>query len=332
MNYVKTADLGFNKDALLVLNSNVDSSVNAKQPAFKHDLLSIKGVQSVSFSSDVPSSESNNSGNFSFDHGPDQQFDVFRKFGDEDYFKTYGLEIIAGRAYEKSDTAREVVVNETLVKKLGVKDPQEIIGHEIQIGRVGTRKIWCPIVGVVRDFKTNSLREAIKPTLLAQRNKRYYYTGIKLSTVDLPLTLAQIEKQWNQHFPEYVYTPSFMDEKISNFYKEENQLSLLYKIFAGIAIFISCLGLYGLISFMVVQKTKEVGIRKVLGASIGNIIYLFSREFTLLILIAFAVAIPVAYYMMNNWLNNFAYRIHIGVLVYGLAIFSSFYCMDNGGI
>jgi len=323
MNYIQTADLGFNKDALLVLNSNVDSSVNLRQPAFKQELLAINGIQAVSFSSDVPSSESNNSGNFSFDHGPDQKFDVFRKFGDEDYFKTYGLEIIAGRSYDKSDTAKEVVVNETLVKKLGIDNPKEILGREIQIGKIGNRKVWCSIVGVVKDFKTNSLREAVKPTVLFERNKRYYYTGIKLNTSNLPLTLAMIEKKWNQFFPEYVYTPEFMDQKISDFYKEENQLSLLYKIFAGIAIFISCLGLYGLISFMVAQKTREVGIRKVLGASVGNIVYLFSREFTVLILIAFAVAIPMAWYMMNNWLNNFAFRIHIGVAVFALAILSS---------
>jgi ABC-type antimicrobial peptide transport system permease subunit len=114
-----------------------------------------------------------------------------------------------------------------------------------------------------------------------------------------------------------------MNEKINNFYKQESQLALLYKLFAGIAIFISCLGLYGLISFMVVQKTKEVGIRKVLGASAANVVYLFSREFTILIIIAFALAAPVAYYMMSEWLKNFAFRIDIGVLVFLIAIVAS---------
>jgi ABC-type antimicrobial peptide transport system permease subunit len=111
-----------------------------------------------------------------------------------------------------------------------------------------------------------------------------------------------------------------MDESINNFYRQEEQLSLLYKIFAGIALFISCLGLYGLVSFMAVQRTKEIGIRKVLGASIGNIVYLFSKEFTLLILVAFLLAAPLAWYMMSNWLSNFAYRISMGVSVFGLAI------------
>jgi ABC-type antimicrobial peptide transport system permease subunit len=323
MNYVHTADLGFNKDAILVLNSKVDSSVNLKQPAFKQELLSIQGVQSVTFSSDVPSSENNNSSNFSYDHRPDEKFDVYRKFADEDYFKTYGLEIIAGRSYDKSDTSSEMVVNETLVKKLGIKDPGDVIGHEFRIGRVNGRDIWCTITGVLRDFKTNSLREGVKPLILVERNTSYRYTGIKLTTGKLQQTVAEVQKKWNKFFPEFIYTPSFMDERINNFYKQENQLALLYKLFAAIAIFISCLGLYGLISFMVVQKTKEVGIRKVLGASVANVIYLFSKEFTILIIIAFALAAPVAYYMMSKWLSDFAFRIDIGIFVFLVAIVTS---------
>ena len=318
MNFVHQANLGFNKEAILVINSNVDSSVNVRQPAFKQKLLDIPGVRSVSFSSDVPSSESNSSGNFAYDHKPDENFEVYRKMADEDYFKTYGLTIIAGRSYDKSDTTKEVVVNETLVRKLGVKKPADVIGHEMRVGG-----LWRPIVGVVKDFKTNSLREAIKPLVIGERNKRYYYTGIKLNTLHLNEVTKKIEAAWNQFFPEYVYTPTFMDDRINEFYKEENQLSLLYKIFAAIAIFISCLGLYGLVSFMAAQRTKEIGIRKVLGASVANIIYLFSKEFTVLILIAFAIAVPGAYYMMRGWLNNFAFRINMNIWVFILAIVCS---------
>jgi putative ABC transport system permease protein len=319
MNYVRKADLGYNKDAILILTSNVDSSVNQRQPAFKQKLLSIPGVKAVSFSSDVPSSESNNSGNFAYDHKPDEKFDMFRKFGDEDYFKAYGLQIIAGRAHAQSDTVKEIVVNETMVAKLGVKDPREVIGHEIRVGR----NKWFPIVGVVKDFKTNSLREAVKPTIITSRNARYYYTGIKLSTAGIAEVRSAVEKAWNDFFPEYVFSPSFMDERINNFYRQETQLALLYKIFAGIAIFISCLGLYGLVLFMAAQRTKEVGIRKVLGASVANIIYLFSKEFTVLIIVAFVIAVPVAWYMMSSWLNNFAFRITMGIGVFLLAIVSS---------
>ena len=323
MNYVHKADLGFNKEAVLTLNSDVDSMVMSKQPALRQELLTIKGVQSVSFSSDMPSSESNNSGNFSYDHRPDEKFDVFRKFADEHFFKTYGLEIIAGRAYGPSDTAREIVINETMVKRLGIKDPKEVLGHEMRIGKNAGREIWCTIVGVVKDFKTNSLREDVKPTLLAERNRRYYYTGIKLETGNLQQTIAAIKKKWDLFYPEFVFEPKFLDQRINDFYGQENQLSLLYKIFAGIAIFISCLGLYGLVSFMAVQKTKEVGVRKVLGASVMNIVYLFSKEFTILILLAFAIAAPIAYFMMSKWLDNFAFKINIGFFVFGLAIIAS---------
>jgi len=135
--------------------------------------------------------------------------------------------------------------------------------------------------------------------------------------------MQSIKKLWEQTFPNYVYEYRFLDDKIDSFYKQENQLSQLYKIFAAIAIFLSCLGLYGLASFMAVQRIKEVGIRKVLGASVGNIIYLFSKEFTILIVIAFVLAVPVAYYMMNSWLENFVFRIKMGTWIFLLAMLAS---------
>jgi len=280
MNYVHSADLGFNKEAILILNTNSDSAVQSRQEAFKHKLLQLPGVQAVSFSSDVPSSDNNWSGNFSFDHRPDEKFDVYRKAGDEDYFKTYGLEIVAGRIFEKSDTAKEIIINQTLVKKLGVKNPADVVGKEIRSGRGG----WKTIVGVVKDFNTNSLREDVKPLMLFQRKDRYGVTGIKLRSTNIPKTKAAIEAAWNQYFPEYAYTSSYMDENIARFYEQEDKLSLLYKIFAGIAIFISCLGLYGLVSFMAIQRIKEIGIRKVLGGTIGHILWIFGKNFSFCLL------------------------------------------------
>jgi len=132
-----------------------------------------------------------------------------------------------------------------------------------------------------------------------------------------------VEALWNENYPAYVYEAEFLDHKIDNFYRQENQLSQLYKIFAAIAIFISCLGLYGLVSFMAVQRTKEVGIRKVLGASAARIVLLFSKEFTFLIGIAFIIATPVAYYFMKQWLQNYTYRINLGVGIFIVAILFS---------
>jgi ABC-type antimicrobial peptide transport system permease subunit len=139
----------------------------------------------------------------------------------------------------------------------------------------------------------------------------YRQASIKLSTTNMATSMQAIKKIWEQTFPDYVYEYKFLDDKIASFYKQENQLSQLYKLFAAIAIFLSCLGLYGLASFMAVQRIKEVGIRKVLGATAGNIVYLFSKEFIILISIAFLIATPLAWYFMNKWLQDYAYRIDI---------------------
>ena len=136
-------------------------------------------------------------------------------------------------------------------------------------------------------------------------------------------TQALIETVWNKQFPAYAFTGSYMDENIARFYRQEEQLSLLYKIFAGIAIFISCLGLYGLVSFMAAQRKKETGIRKVLGASLKDIIFLFSKEYTLLVIVGFLIAIPVSYYMMNSWLQDFAFHIKINAGMFLIVILLS---------
>lgn len=319
MNFVRNADLGFNKNAVFVVNSNWDSVQISRQHALKQQLLKLPGVDMVSFNSDVPSSENNWSTNFGFDHRPDEKFNVSLKFADADYFKTFGLQFDAGHAYDVSDTLTDIVINETLVKKLGLKNANAAIGKQIKLG--GGE--WHNIVGVLKDFKTSSLREETKPVLLASRQKYYGSMAVKIRSANLAQTKDAILKTWDKFNPEFAPTSFFLDDSINDFYKQENELSLLYKIFAGIAIFISCLGLYGLVSFMAAQRTKEVGIRKVLGASVANIIYLFSKEFTILIVIAFAVAVPVSYYMMHNWLSNFAYRINITIWVFVLAVIAS---------
>jgi ABC-type antimicrobial peptide transport system permease subunit len=291
----------------------------ARLPAFKEKLLQTPGVQSVTFTTDAPSSENNWSSNFAFNHKEDEKFQVSLKFADEDYFKTFGLQFLAGRPYRKSDTTYEIVINETLTHKLGVQNANDIIGKDIRLGQ----SEWKKIVGVVKDFKTNSLRENIKPLLIAENKQFYGLTAVKMNSSNIHQTQENIQSAWNQYFPEYAFTGSFLDENIAKFYEQEKQLELLYKIFAGLAIFISCLGLYGLVSFMAVRRTKEIGIRKVLGASVGNIILLFSKEFTILIAVAFVIAAPVAYFIMHAWLNNFVFRINMGVDVFLLAIFIS---------
>jgi ABC-type antimicrobial peptide transport system permease subunit len=177
-----------------------------------------------------------------------------------------------------------------------------------------------PIVGVVKDFHSRPLQEEIRPCLLAAHRRIYEEAGIKIEAAGMKEALAHIEKVWSATFPEFVYSFEFLDERIANFYQEEQKISQLFRAFTAIAIFIGCIGLFGLISFMAAQRTKEIGVRKVLGASVQNILLLFSREFALLIGAAFLVAAPVAYFVMQNWLEDFAYRISIGAGVFALAL------------
>jgi putative ABC transport system permease protein len=319
MKYVRNANLGFNKDAVFLINVNADSAVHTQSEVFKQKLLQTPGIKSVSFSSEAPSSDNASSTNFSYDHKPEQSFDLFRKYADQDYFATYGLQLAAGRIYSKSDTVKEVIVNETLVKRLNIKNPSDIIGKEIRMGTAP----WKTIVGVVKDFNATSLREEIRPMIIAQRKDRYAVFGIQFRSSDIAKTQAAVESIWNDHFPAHAFTGSYMDENIARFYRQEEQLSLLYKVFAGIAIFISCLGLYGLVSFMAVQRKKETGIRKVLGASVRDIVFLFSKELTLLIMAGFLIAIPVSYTLMNNWLQDFAFRIQINPAMFLMVILLS---------
>jgi len=319
MNFVRNADLGFNKEAVYLMPAYSDSANLSRMKPLKQQLLENPNVVSVSFASDEASSDNNWASNFAFDHKEDFDFPAFHKYGDNDYIKTFGLQLIAGRGYDASDTMRELVVNETLLKKAGITDPQKAIGKQLRIGG----GLWLPIVGVVKDFKANSLREEVKPLTIAPVQVNYFAIAVKLKTTNLQQTTADVKKLWEKTYPEYAFSGHFTDETIERFYRQETQLSLLYKIFAGIAIFISCLGLYGLVSYMAIQKTKEVGIRKVLGASVSSIVIMFSKEFTLLIGIAFIIAVPVAWYFMNGWLQNFVYRIHMGAGVFILAIVSS---------
>ncbi|WP_183559311.1 ABC transporter permease [Mucilaginibacter sp. SP1R1] len=317
MDFVNKADLGFNKNAVLIIPGYTDSLSLRKITAFKQQLLQNPQVQSVSFSSDAPSSENNAGTNFYFNHAvKDPGFNTFLKFGDADYFKTYELRFAAGKGYDVSDTARQVVVNETFIHKLGIQHAEDAIGKTVRLGTGAA----LPISGVVQDFKTNSLRETVKPIVISIQKGDESQVAIKIKTNHLAKTVAELKKMWETTYPEYAYNGYFLDQNIAQFYKQENQMALVYKIFAMIAIFISCLGLYGLVSFMAVQRTKEVGIRKVLGASVSSIIYLFSKEFMVLIGISCVVAIPVAWYLMTGWLQNFAYRVSLSVWVFIVAM------------
>ena len=311
MSYFRNMSLGFDKDEVMVVSFPNDSVNRLKLPALRNQLLQQAGVKDVSFSFASPSDNSNWNSEFRFDDSPKKtDFGANLKWADADYFRLYKLQFVAGRAYEKSDTIRGYVVNETLLHKLGINDPKEAIGKNINLWDDKAKS--ARITGVVKDFNVSSLKKEIPPVLMASSIDVFHLINIKVQPAGISNTLASVEKLWNKTFPEGLYEYRFLDDKIADFYRKDDQLSTLYKIFAGIAIFISCLGLYGLVSFMAVQRTKEVGIRKTLGAPVSHIVYLFSKEFTLLIIVAFLISAPVGYYFMNEWLQGFAYKVPFG--------------------
>jgi putative ABC transport system permease protein len=314
MNYFMDQPLGFDKDAIVNVPFRPDSTGGKLTDYLKQQLLS-NGAQAVSFNSNSPIEDNNNMfTTFKFDHATkDEDFQAISKFVDNDYVPTYKLQLVAGRNLQPSGWTREFLVNESFVKSLGLKKPEDIIGKEISMMN---GLIKCPVVGVVKDFNDRSLRNDLAPLLMTTNSTMYRQASIKLSTANMAGTMQSIKKIWGKTFPNNVYEYSFLDDKIASFYKQENQLSQLYKIFAAIAIFLSCLGLYGLASFMAVQRIKEVGIRKVLGATAGNIVYLFSKEFIILIAIAFVIATPIAWLVMHQWLQDYVYRINISWWVF----------------
>ena len=309
MDYFMNQPLGFDKDAIVNVPYRPDSTGVKLTDYLKQQLLS-SGVQAVSFNSNSPIEDNDNMfTTFKFDHAiKDADFQAISKFADNDYVPAYKLQLIAGRNLQPSGWTREFLVNESFVKSLGLKKPEDILNKEISI--MGGL-IKCPVIGVLKDFNDRSLRQSLSPLLIATNSTMYRQASIKLPTTNIASIMQSIKKIWEQTFPNNVYEYRFLDDKIESFYRQENQLSELYKIFAAIAIFLSCLGLYGLASFMAVQRIKEVGIRKVLGATAANIVYLFSKEFVILIAIAFAIATPIAWYYMQQWLQYYAYRIDI---------------------
>jgi ABC-type antimicrobial peptide transport system permease subunit len=310
MNYFINQPLGFDKTAIVNIPFPTDSISITKLEYLRKELADVKGIQNITFSSNTPVEDDNDMwSTFKFDHAiKETDFYAITKFADHEYVPAYKLTLVAGRNLEPSDTAKELLVNEMLMKNLGITDPQKILNKEISIWG---GQLKGSVVGVLKDFNDRSFRRDLAPLLITSFKNIYTEAGIKLSAPDVSSSMKQIEKIWNQTFPDYVFEYKFLDDKVESFYKQENQLSQLYKIFAVIAIFLSCLGLYGLASFMAAQRIKEVGIRKVLGATAGNIVYLFSREFIILITIGFVIASPIAWYYMHKWLQDYVYRIDI---------------------
>jgi len=322
MDYFTQSPMGFDKTAIATVPFPGDSLGLSKLDYLRNRLLAVKGVQLVSYNNSAPADDDNWYTDFNFDHSAKgTPFAAINKWVDKNYIATYGLQLVAGRNINGTDSIDQFLVNETLVKKLGFSDPHDVVDKEINLWNG-----WAKgnIVGVVRDFHQSSMKDSLQPMFMLNKKRGLNAAGIKMDGTNLPETMQAIAKIWATTYPDFVFEYQFLDEKIASFYKEEVNLSRFYKIFASIAIFLSCLGLYGLASFMATQRLKEVGIRKVLGATAMNIAYLFSREFVLLIGIAFLISTPIAWYFVHQWVQQYVFRIPISAWVFvaggGLAL------------
>lgn len=318
MNYFKNTDMGFNKQAVLNVGFSGDNPSHTIMDLVRNELYKVPGVKDVSFSMFTPVGVGWNTDLRLNQNSNNADIQVSLRPADTSFFHLYNLSLVAGRIYFPSDTMREFVVNETLIKKSGIQNAQQAIGKLINVNGY-----TLPIVGVVKDFHINSLRDPIEPVVMTTIKNGYGVANVKIDIAKAKTVIAAMQNIWSKNFPDYVFEYNFIDQSIADYYKQENQLSQLYKIFSGIAIFISCLGLYGLISFMAAGRKKEIGIRKVLGAPVRDIVIMLSKEFTILIAIAFLIASPIAWYFMHQWLQQYTYRICLGAGFFGITIIAS---------
>lgn len=319
INYMRNLPLGFNHDQVISVplqsqNMNSlfapgDSTMRAKMNAFEERLLQNPNIEAVTLGSAMPG--------LGRVYHPITTDKISIKDNvvlpavsvDYDYAETFGLEIVAGRDFAEefgTDHLTGFMVNELAVKQLQWESPEEAIGQNISYGGKEGQ-----IVGVVKDYATSGMQLALEPLVLDVRPGVFSTFGIRMKNGELPTTLAFLEKTWLEFFPNKAFEYRFLDESLAEAYQDESRLASLGSSFAGIAIFLSCFGLFGLISLTVQQRSKEIGIRKVLGASVSGIVGLLSKDFLKLVVFALLIATPISWYLMNNWLEDFANRIDL---------------------
>ncbi len=326
--FMQSAPLGFEKQN--VLNIDLPDNNRDHSEAFLDRLRSIPGITSASLSLGAPFSHNQANTDFNLkEKYHTEKLAAAIKAVDRNYLSTYGLQLVAGRWFDETDdlkTARSIpdslqqfgfVINETAARTLGLANPQAALGKYLTFG---FNDISAPVIGVIKDYHIASMHTSVPPVLMVNMPFLYYSAGIRFSDHLSVHSLEQVESAFNSVYPNDLFSTGFMDEQIANTYREERHTQQLFDIFTFISIVINALGLVGLLSFMVEAKTKEIGVRKVLGASIANLSFLLSRDFLRLIVIAFLIAAPVAWYLMNQWLRGFAYQTAISWWIFAVTL------------
>lgn len=314
MNYMRNRDLGFQQNQMLVVRTFVPQ-VNA---ALKNTVQGLPGVQSVTFSSSAPGMDHTSAySELENVHGDMQKSNVDLYFVDFNFIAQYKIKMAAGRPFSldhKTDSTQAMVLNEAAVKTLGYSTPEAALGRRFkQWGREGK------IIGVMKDFHYHSLQQKIQPLSMRIEPGAWELMSVNVRTTGLPATIAAIEKAWNTFAPGMPFNYQFLDDNFNRQYNSDERFGRLFFYFSILAIFISCLGLLGLVAYSTLQRSKEIGIRKVLGASAVSVMLLLSKDFVRLIAIAAVIAIPLVWYGMHQWLNGYAYRTNITWWIFAAA-------------
>ncbi len=314
-NYLKHADPGFSRQAVVMVPLPGTDKSNLEY--LRNRLLSRSDIKDASFCLRSPASDYFKSGTIRYDHRNWESYAVQTVLGDSHYIGAFGLQLIAGRNLSESDTVREYLVSEELVKKLGAGSPSAVIGRQLVAGDLGDKE--GIIVGVVADFHLHSLHNATEPILISTLKSNYANAGIKISGANPAASIAAIQQIWQTAFPNNVFEYHFLDDQVAALYKKEDLLNKLLGSSASLAIVISCMGLLGLISLLTVQRTKEIGIRKTIGASVRDILLLLSKDIFRLVGLALILSSAIAWLAMNKWLQGFPYRITLSWWIFLLA-------------
>ncbi|QMW03126.1 FtsX-like permease family protein [Spirosoma foliorum] len=318
LRFLINSDLGFQREAIVTFSTPTSSFFNGDRHDVRFTLADqirkLTGVERVSMANQTPIAGGWSTSTLEFAGKKGKiKVNVYRKEADTAYLGLYGMKLLAGRNLLPSDTAREYIVNETLAKRIGFLNPADAVGKVLD---------KFPIIGVVRDFHHRSLHNAIQPTALMSHKGNLHVFNIQFrrgGADSFDKTLAQIKTLWGNTYPDEAFTPKFFDESVAELYGKERNLGKLITLATGIAVLISCLGLFGLVTFTAERRMKEIGVRKVLGASIASIVTLLAKDFLILILIAVFIASPVAWWGVDRWLQDFAYKIDIGWWLFILA-------------
>ncbi|GAB3944116.1 ABC transporter permease [Spirosoma harenae] len=318
LRFMINSDQGFQREAIVTFSTPTSSFFNGDHHGVRYTLADrirkLAGVEQVSMANQTPLSGSWSTSTMEFTGKKGKsEVNVYRKEVDTNFVALYGLKLLAGRNLIASDTAQEFVINETLARYMGFQEPSKVIGQLLN------KK---PIVGVIRDFNHRSLHNTIQPTALMSQKENLHVFNIRFSrsgAASFDQVLAQIKSLWASTYPGDPFEARFFDEFVAELYQKERNIGKLINLATGIAVLISCLGLFGLVTFSAERRRKEIGVRKVLGASISSIVALLSKDFLVLILIAIVIASPLAWWGTTKWLEGFAFRIDLSWSLFALA-------------